>query len=143
MNVDTQQLELFAAMADLLIPPAAGMPSASQAGVVTQGLRAVLAARPELEPVLSALLQTNRGQNANEFLSRLRTSDAAGFGALTEAIAGAYFMNPDVRAALGYAGQTPVPVDHHEEIDPALLKPVVERGPIYRPTCSENPLRSS
>ena len=138
MKLDPDDLELFAAAADLLIPAGSGMPSASQAGVAQAGLPAVLEARPELETVLTAVLKAGCGQNANEFLTRLRSSDPAGFGVLAEAVAGAYFMNSRVRAALGYDGQKPLPIDQSEEIDPGLLEPVLDRGAIYRPTGSGN-----
>lgn len=138
MKLDPADLDLFAAAADLLIPAGSGMPSASQAGVAQTGLRAVLDARPELEPMLTEVLRKARGQTAHEFLTRLKGSDAAGFGALAESVAGAYFMNPEVRAALGYNGQKPLPINEQEEIDPRLLEPVLDRGAIYRPTGSVN-----
>jgi hypothetical protein len=142
MKLDAADLELFAAAADLLIPAGDGMPSASEAGVAQPGLHAVLESRPELEPVLASLLRPARGQNAKEFLAHLKNSDAAGFGAFAEAVAGAYFMNPEVRTALGYNGQKALPIDEQEQIDPRLLEPVLDRGAIYRPTGSGNRLAS-
>ena len=48
--------ERLGALADVLIPAAEGMPSASEAGVHRAGLDRVLAARPDLEPVLARVL---------------------------------------------------------------------------------------
>lgn len=125
---------LLADAADLLIPVGNGMLSASQAGVADEGLAAVLESRPELEAAISAVLESGRGQTASEFLARLKNSNPTGFGVLTEVVAGAYFINAEVRAALHYGGQTAKPIHEEEEIDPGLLKPLLDRGAIYRST---------
>jgi len=134
MNLGATDRTLLADVADLLIPAGNDMPSASQAGVADEGLAAVVKSRPELEAAITAVLQSGRGQTAQEFLTCLKTSDAAGFGVLTEVVAGAYFMNQKVRTALGYSGQIPQPINEGEELDPALLKAVLDRGSIYRPS---------
>ena len=134
MNLGATDRTLLADVADLLIPAGNDMPSASQAGVADEGLAAVVKSRPELEAAITAVLQSGRGQTAQEFLTCLKTSDAAGFGVLTEVVTGAYFMNQKVRTALGYSGQIPQPINEGEEIDPALLKAVLDRGSIYRPS---------
>ncbi len=134
MKLNVRERELFRAAADLLIPAGGGMPSASQAGVDEEGLKAVFQARPELEAALQTMLQAGGEGTAQEFLARLREADPPGFGALAEIVAGAYFMNPEVRQALGYGGQKSQPIDEGEEIDPELLKSALERGSIYRPT---------
>ena len=52
-----------------------------------------------------------------------------------EAVTAAYFMNPDVRKAVGYTGQGPTPLDPRMDyMEDALLESVIKRGPIYRPT---------
>ena len=118
----------FEAMADLLIPAGPGMPSASQARVGTAGLAEVLKFRPELKAPLEALLETCKAKTARAALDSL---DSASFGMFAEIVASAYFMNEQVRAKLHYRGQHAHPIVP-EEIDPALLKPVMDRGPIYR-----------
>ena len=56
-------------------------------------------------------------------------------GILTEVVTAAYFMNPDVRRALGYTGQGPTPLDPRVDyMEDGLLESVIKRGPIYRPT---------
>ena len=132
MKLTPKDREVLARLGDLLIPAGGGMPSASQAKVAGEGLAAVLEFRPELEAAIAAVLQSHREQPAGEFLAQLKNSDPAGFGVLTEIVAGAYFMNEAVRAALAYHGQTSKPIDEREQIDPALLKAVLDRGPIYR-----------
>jgi hypothetical protein len=128
---------VLAAMADLLIPSGDGMPSASDAGVASRWLDEVLNVRPDFGPPLVALIDHARGSDPAEALARLRSSDPAGFGVLAEVVAGAYFLNPEVRKAIGYGGQQEVPIvpesppDYEQD---GLLASVVARGPIYRPT---------
>jgi len=50
-------------------------------------------------------------------------------------VTAAYFMNPDVRKAVGYTGQGPSPLDPRVDyMEDGLLESVIKRGPIYRPT---------
>lgn len=119
---------LFEAIADLLIPMASDMPSASQAAVGTTGLAEVLKFRPELKPTLEEILARCEGKSPEQVLNSL---DGSSYGTLTEIVASAYFMNEEVRAKLHYQGQRAKPIVP-EGIDPSLLQPVVERGAIYR-----------
>jgi hypothetical protein len=124
-------------MADLLIPSGDGMPSASEAGVAGKWLDEVLRVRPDFGPPLAALIDQAHGAGPADALARLRSSDPAGFGVLAELVAGAYFLNPKVRKAIGYAGQEQVPIVAEDPPDyeqDGLLASVVARGPIYRPT---------
>jgi hypothetical protein len=65
-------------------------------------------------------------------VERLKAEEPELFEALTTAIAGGYFMSEDVRERLGYPGQQALELK--DDLDPALLQPVVDRGTIYRPT---------
>ena len=47
-------------------------------------------------------------------------------------MAGGYFLSPDVRERLGYPGQKAKRLEN--DFDGALLQPVIDRGPIFRPT---------
>jgi hypothetical protein len=50
-------------------------------------------------------------------------------------VTAAYFMNPEVRQAVGYTGQGPLPLDPRVDyMEDGLLESVIKRGPIYRPT---------
>jgi hypothetical protein len=119
---------LFESIADLLIPAGKDMPSASQAKVGTTGLEQVLKFRPELTAPIQSILDECEGKSAEAALKSLSPPD---FATLAEVIASAYFMNEEVRAKLHYHGQRAQAIVP-EEIDPALLKPVLDRGPIYR-----------
>ena len=135
MTFNDEDRALFAALADELIPVGEGMPSASQAGVAGVWLDHVLTARPDLPAGLRDVLEKTRGQRAAEAIAALRSSDPAAFGVLAEIVPAAYFMNPDVRKAIGYDGQGPRAIDPHPDyLDDGLLQSVISRGPIYRPT---------
>jgi hypothetical protein len=127
----------FGALADLLIPSGESMPSATEAGVAGKWLDQVLAVRPDFGPPLLAVIEAARGADPAGAMARFRASDPAGFGVLAEVVAGAYFLNPQVRKAIGYGGQQQVPIvpetppDYEQD---GLLASVVGRGPIYRPT---------
>lgn len=135
MSFTSQERELLAQLADELIPARGEHPSASAANVGGEWLDAVLAARPDLCEGLENLLQRAAGRSVEEFVVHLRSSDPAAFGVLTEVVTGAYFMNPVVRKAIGYFGQTAHTIDPHPDyLDDGLLDSVISRGPIYRPT---------
>ena len=135
MTFDANDREALAALADLLIPDGEGFPSASEAGVSGDGLDQVLSFRPDLAAGLKQVLDSARGQPAEDFLSALRKNDPVSFGLLAELVPGAYFLNPQVRAKLGYHGQSPRPIDPRPDyLDDGLLQSVIDRGPVYRPT---------
>jgi hypothetical protein len=135
MNLSHQQRALLSALADVLIPAGAGLPSASQADVAGHWLNAVLAARPDLENALKTVLDKVRHRGPHHAVADLRASDPAAFEVLAEIVPGAYFMNPDVQRAIGYAGQSSRPMDPRPDyLEDDLLDSVIRRGPIYRPT---------
>lgn len=139
MNLSDDDRRLLASLADVLIPASDGMPSASQAGVAGTWLDHVLNARPDLTPGLAELLAKARGCEAREVIGAWRANDPAAFGILTEIVPAAYFMNPQVRETIGYAGQSPRTIDPHPDyLDDGLLESVISRGPIYRPTPQPN-----
>ena len=127
--------ERLGALADVLVPAAAGMPSATEAGVPREGLDRVLAARPDLEPVLARVLAGAAG-DPRDVLHRLQETDEDGFSALTLAVTGAYYTDPEVRRLIGYTGQQyrPELVTLAPDWDEAALARVVARGAIYRST---------
>jgi hypothetical protein len=138
MSLDAAGRAVLADLADILIPAGDGFPSASEAGVAGEGLDLVLAARPDLAEGVERLIVAARGRDPALVVAGLQASDPAGFGVLAEVIPGAYFMNPRVRAALGYDGQTPRPIDPAPDPEAeSLLASVIARGPIYRPTPGE------
>jgi hypothetical protein len=135
VNFDLAQRAVLAGLADVLIPAGDGMPSASAAGVGEQGLNQVLAAVPNLGASLADVLARATGREAAEVVASLARTDPAAYGILTEVVTAAYFMNPDVRKAVGYRGQGPAPLDPRVDyMEDGLLESVIKRGPIYRPT---------
>ena len=132
---DAQRAQL-GAIADQLIPAGGGMPSASEAGVSGQYLDEVLTSLPDLGAALDTTLAAVDGLEPAEAIAVLR-QDPAGWGVLTAVVPGAYFMNPAIRAAIGYPGLERRPIDPNAEPDylaDGLLDSVVSRGPVYRPT---------
>jgi hypothetical protein len=135
MSFDSGDRALLARLGDVLIPASDRMPSASQADVSGRWLDAVLAARPDLAPRLRDVLGKARGRDPSETMASFRQHDPAAFEVLAEIVPGAYFMNPDVRRAIGYDGQVPRPMDPRPDyMEDGLLESVIRRGPIYRPT---------
>jgi len=130
---ESQRAQL-GAIADELIPAGSGMPSASEAGVAGQYLDEVLAARPDLAAPLEAALASVEG--ADDAIAALR-ADAGAWGVITAVVPAAYFLNPDMRAAIGYPGLEARPIDPDaapDYLQDGLLDSVVSRGPVYRPT---------
>ena len=135
MNFDPAQRAVLAGLADVLIPAGDGMPSASAAGVAEDGLNQVLAAVPSLGTSLADVLARAKGREPAEVVASLARTDPAAYGVLTEVVTAAYFMNPDVRKAVGYTGQGPSPLDPRVDyMEDGLLESVIKRGPVYRPT---------
>ena len=135
MNLDADQRAAFAALADVLVPAVDGFPSASQAGVATEGLDQVVSFQPGIAADLMNVLEKATARQPAEAVADLQKNDPTAFGVLAELVAGAYFLNPLVRARLGYTGQGPRPIDPHPDyLDDGLLQSVLSRGPIYRPT---------
>jgi hypothetical protein len=129
---DALDRETLAGLADVLIPAADGMPSASAAGATGALLDEVLRVRDDLREPLRALADEARGADPGREVERLRTQAPERFEALTTAVAGGYFMSPEVRDRLGYAGQQVKPLE--DDFDAELLQPVIDRGTIFRPT---------
>ena len=139
MTIENKDRSTLAGLADVLIPESAGFPSASQVGVADEGLDQVLAVRPDLAKPLKVILQSAKGRNPADVVAQLQDENPASFAALAEIVAGAYFMNPQVRVAIGYHGQVPQPLaSRPDHLNDGLLQPVIDRGPIYRPTPRTN-----
>jgi hypothetical protein len=136
-SFDPDRRAVLAGIADALIPKADGMPSASEAGVAGRWLDEVLRLRPDFGAPLAAVLDQLKGVEPTAAVARLLTNDPAGFGVLAEVVAGGYFLNKEVRSAIGYPGQESVPIKPEEPPDyeqDGLIASVIARGPIYRPT---------
>ena len=135
MNFDPARRAILAGLADVLIPAGDGMPSASAAGVAEAGLDQVLVAVPSLAASLADVLAMAEGREPAEVVASLARTDPTAYGILTEVVTAAYFMNLEVRQAVGYTGQGPTPLDPRVDyMEDGLLESVIKRGPIYRTT---------
>jgi len=135
MTFDPTERAVLANLADVLIPAGEGFPSASEAGVADAGLDQVLSVRPDLAAGLKKILASASGRPPAEVVVELQTKDPVGFGVLAEVVPGAYFLNPQVRAKLGYGGQGARPIDPRADyLEDGLLQSALKRGPVYRPT---------
>lgn len=125
---------IFAEIADVLIPAAEGMPSASQADVPHRYLDEALGYRPDLLGGLREALGAAADLAPEEAVDLLNSEHIPAFEALGTLTAGAYFLNPDIRGLIGYPGQVPTPVKEDVDSYLDLLENVMERGQVYRET---------
>jgi hypothetical protein len=132
-----RERETLALVADVLIPPHGEMPSASAAGVATDGIDHVLASRPDLRKPIFEILDAVQRQEPRSAIAQLEQTDPMGFDALLVAVAGAYYMNAGVRRLIGYPGQEARPLEDSFDVAEDLLEPLFRRGPIYRRTEAE------
>lgn len=123
---------VYAGIADILIPDAEDMPSASQAGVHTRWVDEALRYRPDLQERFRTALSVAAGHEPAEAVELLNSDHIPAFEALGTLTAGAYFLNPDVRQRLGYPGQTPTLARPDTELYENLLMNVMQRGQVYR-----------
>lgn len=125
--LETEQRRTFAALIDVLIPASDRMPSATAAGVADALLDQVLGYRPDLaEPFAEAVAQCT-GKDPEAALDALAEQQPEQFQALTLLTAGAYFLSPQVKAALAY---DPPPRTVNDDVDSYIdmLADVVDRG---------------
>ena len=128
------QKSIYSKMADVLIPSAEGMPSATEAEVPSKWIDDALRFRPDLEPSLLRALAFGAKYEANRAVEALNAEDVEAFDALGVLTSGAYFLNPTVKKLIGYPGQVPSPANDDVDSYIEMLTKVVERGPVYRPT---------
>lgn len=128
-----QQRRRLAQLADVLIPGAGEMPSASAVSAAGAAFDRTLAIRPDLEPAVARALAAVGEPEA--VLRALHADEPDSFEALVLLVSCAYGTDATVRRVLGYPGQVPHPIP--PEGDPLLdelLARVARRGPIYVPT---------
>lgn len=127
VTLDAGRRSVLAAVADVLIPAAAPMPSASEAGVPDQLIDRVLGYRPDLVTPFTQALDACAGQDPATAIDTIASTSPEQFQALTLLISGAYFQSPATKAALDYE---PAPRTLRDDVDAYvdLLANVVERG---------------
>ena len=134
LEIDAESRQRFGAIADVLIPAAEGMPSATEADVPGRWLDRVVGALPELGPRLLELLEA-AGEDPTAYAEAALAAETAEIDELLGIATQAYYMSPKVRKRLRYPGQkaTPVRPDESEYyLRDGLLDPVIERGSICR-----------
>ena len=130
--LNSQQIDTYSALADLLIPDAGGMPSATQAHVHSEWINVALGHRPDLMDHFLRAINACHGKDVSEAVETLNREDTQAFDALGVLTSGAYFLNPEVKAKLGCPGQLPVPAQEDTETYLDMLENVVDRGAVYR-----------
>lgn len=130
--------QTFAAIADILIPNAEGMPAASEVDVHGPMLDRILGLRPDMTEAFHRGLDKAAGQDPQEAAEALNQEDPEALTAIGLAASAGYYMTQRVRELIGYPGQEMRPHESPDEIPPyvanGLLQPVIDRGPIYVPT---------
>ncbi len=133
---------ILSALADALIPAEDGMPAASEVGVHGALAERVLGYRPDLAaPLRRALAASAPGdpspavapsiRTASLSLDELRRVDRPAHHALLVVVAAGYYLSPEVRALIGYAGQEAIAVDplaYPDYVSEGLLDGVLERA---------------
>jgi hypothetical protein len=133
-SVSPERRAVLARLADAMLPGGAGQPPARAVDLAGRQLDQVLAARPDLQAPLEALLDRVAELPVDEAIAQVR-ADRVERDLLGLVVIGGYTMAPAVREALGYPGQQAKqvnPFDINEVVEDGLLDPVIERGPIYR-----------
>ncbi len=126
-------LGVFAAIAEHLIPAAHGMPSAAEV-VTEERLAFVLRARPDLAEPLAAALRPELGPDVPERLTKL-ADEPTNLAALQLVIVGGYYTDKRVRELIGYPGQLAIEVKswlYPEYLAEGLVDAVLARGPTWR-----------
>lgn len=138
--ISQAQRKTFAGIADVLIPEAEGMPSATQAGAHQDILDRVVELRPDLRPAFFRGLNAVAGQDPATAAEHLNSNDPEALGAIGTLASAGYYMLPEVRQRIGYPGQENRPIAIEKEpayIKNGMLQQVIDRGPIFRPTPEE------
>jgi hypothetical protein len=133
--LDPAQIERLDRIADVLIPPAEGRPSAAEADPRGFWLDRILAARPDLVPLLAQIADESADLDPAAAVDRLRAEDPEAFEQLLFISHVRYFMNPRVRRAIGYPGQVgkpQLPGEAEADLEEAGIAEVIARGPIYQ-----------
>jgi hypothetical protein len=131
------QLATFTRLANILIPAAESMPSASQVDGAIDWLERAISVREDLVPDLKRAMNRASSAESVAAIAAQLQDDQPALRALTLLVAGSYYMNPNVRALIGYPGQEARPKDPPGTptfLSDGLIERVLERGPIYRPT---------
>jgi hypothetical protein len=127
----------FRDVADVLIPAARGMPSASEVNVHGPVLDHILALRPDLKEVFVSGLAACKGRDPEAAARALNETNPKALATIGLVAAAAYYMDERIKTLIGYPGQESRSYDPDATppyVSNGMLETVIERGPIYRPT---------
>jgi hypothetical protein len=128
---------VFAQMADIIIPAWQRMPAASSVEVHKQLLDDVLRVRPDIVDGVKQAIAFCSGRTPSEGVNALFHVNKSAFDAFTLAATGAYYMDGTVRKLVGYPGQESPPynvMDTPDYLTDGTLERVTRRGAIYKST---------
>ncbi|MCX4816495.1 hypothetical protein OG601_38470 [Streptomyces sp. NBC_01239] len=137
MSLTSAQSATLLALAAAVIPAGASEPAADAVLADGHWLGRAFAAEPRLEALVAHACDRLRDQDPLPALRSLASRHPAEFDALTTAVTGAYYMAPEVRAAIGYPGQIRRPAaltEAADDLEDDLIAPLLASGPRYRPT---------
>jgi hypothetical protein len=137
MTLSQSDRDVFAGIADVIVPAWERMPAASTVGVHTDLLDTVLRVRPDLADGVRQAIEHCRNREPSEAVNSLYREKRAVFDTFTLAVTGGYYMADKVRALIGYPGQESPEYDPYETaqyLTDGILERVTRRGAIYRPT---------
>ncbi|MGW0634956.1 hypothetical protein [Nocardia salmonicida] len=135
--LDQRQWAGLLRIADCLIPAVGPNPAASEAEDYGRYLELALAARADAFETILRVIDDLAGVPDEELraaLKQLWAQDNAAFDPVSNVVAGAYFMTPQVKALIGNPGPHRDPAGLEEaadELASGILDPVVERGHFY------------
>jgi hypothetical protein len=135
--IDDDPRETFAAIADVLIPAYGALPAASGADVSGAPLDRILTLRDDLKADFVRGLLAAVGKPPETAARALNESDPKALATIGLIASAAYYMNAEVKRLIGYPGQDRSPIDPDappDYMEDNLLQPVIDRGPIFRPT---------
>ena len=105
MNLTDRQKTVFRQLSALLLPQWENMPDASLLGIESAQLDRVFTVRPELCDSFTRLLDDLNEPVDAQQIDALSSHSAADFNLLKLVVCGAYYLHPQVKAALNYSGQ--------------------------------------
>lgn len=122
-----EQRTAYGRLADVLVPSAQTMPSATQAGVGDTLIDQVLRYRPDLVEDFVKAVDIASDWEPESALDELAARHSGAFAALTLLTAAAYTLSPVVRRTLNYS---PPPRSVVDDLDSYtdMLAAVVDRG---------------
>jgi hypothetical protein len=133
MTLTREERARLAALARVMIPGGSGQPGASDLRLQDTPVEEVLRIDASRLAPLRRFLALKGETDDLPAIEMLAQRDPEGFGALSVVLANAYFMQPEVRHAIGYPGQEArdSSVGLNAE-DMELVTEVTRRGPVYR-----------